>query len=241
MVVSGPVEDLLNHPESRTGAYLSGRLSIPVPAVRRPGNGQPDRRQGRARAQPARHRRGLPLGQFIAVTGVSGSGKSSLVNSILYTAAAKAIYGVEGGTGPAQVAGGPGAHRQGHPGGPVADRPHPAVEPGHVHRRVRQDPHAVLPDAGGEGARLPAGPVLLQRQGRALRELHGRRHHQDRDELPARRLRAVRGVPRRPVQPRDARGALQGQDHRRGAGHADQRGGGVLRVHPVHRAATSAP
>ncbi|MBB1516449.1 excinuclease ABC subunit UvrA [Tessaracoccus sp. MC1679] len=93
VVVSGPVEALLNHPESRTGAYLSGRLSIPVPAVRRPGNGH----QIVVKGAREHNLRGIDaafnLGQFIAVTGVSGSGKSSLVNSILYTAAAKAIYG----------------------------------------------------------------------------------------------------------------------------------------------------
>ncbi|MHA6512207.1 excinuclease ABC subunit UvrA [Tessaracoccus sp. Z1128] len=95
VVVSGPVEALLNHPESRTGAYLSGRLSIPVPAIRRPGNGS----QIVVRGAREHNLRGVDvafnLGQFIAVTGVSGSGKSSLVNSILYTAAAKAIYGAK--------------------------------------------------------------------------------------------------------------------------------------------------
>ncbi|CAL8976060.1 UvrABC system protein A [Tessaracoccus sp. O5.2] len=93
VVVSGTVEALLNHPDSRTGQYLSGRLSIPVPAIRRPGNGK----QIVVRGAREHNLRGVDvafnLGQFIAVTGVSGSGKSSLVNSILYTAAAKAIYG----------------------------------------------------------------------------------------------------------------------------------------------------
>ena len=95
IVVSGTVEELLNHPESKTGAYLSGKLEIPVPAVRRPGNGL------KLQVKGAREHnlRGIDvdfnLGQFIAVTGVSGSGKSSLVNSILYTAAAKHIYGAK--------------------------------------------------------------------------------------------------------------------------------------------------
>ena len=70
---------------------------------------------------------------------------------------------------------------------------------------------------GGAGARLQARALLLQRQGRALRGLPRRRADQDRDALPARRLRAVRAVPRQALQPRDARGALQGQEHRRRA------------------------
>jgi len=93
VVVSGPVEDLINHPHSLTGAYLSGRRSIPLPASRRP------RVRGRLVTvhNAAEHNLrditvSFPLGQMIAVTGVSGSGKSTLVNAILYTALAKRIY-----------------------------------------------------------------------------------------------------------------------------------------------------
>ena len=114
--------------------------------------------------------------------------------------------------------------RQDHPGRPVADRPHAALEPGDLHRPVRRHPRPVLQDAGGAGARLQAGPLLVQRQGRALRGLPRRRPDQDRDALPARRLRAVRAVPRQALQPRDARHPLQGQDDRRRARHA-RRGG----------------
>ena len=93
VVVSGPVEDLLNHPTSLTGAYLSGRRTIPLPDSRRP------RVRGREITvhNAAEHNLhdvtvSFPLGQMIAVTGVSGSGKSTLVNTILYTALAKRIY-----------------------------------------------------------------------------------------------------------------------------------------------------
>ena len=69
------------------------------------------------------------------------------------------------------------------------------------------------------------GPLQLQRQGRPLRELQGRRDPQDRDAVPARRLRPVRGLQGQALQPRGARDPLQGQvdrrrprdDHRRGA------------------------
>ena len=93
VVHSGPVAELLTHPDSLTGAYLSGRRSIPLPAARRP------RTKGRVVTVHNAVEHNLqnvtvsfPLGQLIGVTGVSGSGKSTLVNAILYTALAKRIY-----------------------------------------------------------------------------------------------------------------------------------------------------
>ena len=95
VVVSGPVADLLECEESLTGAYLAGRRSLPTPAIRRPGNGNQVTVIGAAEHNLRGIDVAFPLGRFIAVTGVSGSGKSSLVNSILYNAAAKQIYGAK--------------------------------------------------------------------------------------------------------------------------------------------------
>ena len=83
IVAAGTLEDIINCPRSVTGQYLSGVKKIPVPATRRAGNGNFLRIRGARENNLKNVDVEIPLGTFVCVTGVSGSGKSSLVNEIL--------------------------------------------------------------------------------------------------------------------------------------------------------------
>ena len=84
VVCAGPVEAIKACERSVTGQYLSGKKKIPVPQTRRPGNGKTLTVKGAAQNNLKNIDVSIPLGTFTAVTGVSGSGKSSLINEILY-------------------------------------------------------------------------------------------------------------------------------------------------------------
>ena len=84
IVAAGSVEDIIAQPRSITGQYLSGVKKIPVPAERRKGSGKTLRVIGAQENNLKNITVDFPLGTFLCVTGVSGSGKSSLVNEIVY-------------------------------------------------------------------------------------------------------------------------------------------------------------
>lgn len=91
LVAQGTVEDIKACPESITGQYLSGKRKIAVPEKRREGNGKCITIKGAAENNLQHIDVDIPLGKFVCVTGVSGSGKSSLINEILNKGASKII------------------------------------------------------------------------------------------------------------------------------------------------------
>ena len=92
VVATGTLEEVTQVPESVTGQYLSGRKIVPMPAERRPGNGNSliikGARQNNLKSIDVE----LPLGLLICITGVSGSGKSSLAYEVLYKKLAQLLY-----------------------------------------------------------------------------------------------------------------------------------------------------
>lgn len=93
LIAAGTVDDIIACENSITGAYLSGKKSIPVPQARRKGNGKKITVFGAKENNLKGIDVEFPLGKFIAVTGVSGSGKSSLVNEILNKHLSAALNG----------------------------------------------------------------------------------------------------------------------------------------------------
>ena len=200
VVAEGTATKVMRNKKSVTGQFLAGTRSIEVPQRRDEENGW-FTVLGRRRAQPERHRRRVPdrevhcgdrrlgLGQVHARERDRLQGAREPAAEDAHEARRSRRSGRDRGV------------RQGDRDRPAADRPHPALEPGDLHRSLHAHPRAVLADARRQGAWVQARPVLVQREGRPLRDLQGGRPDQDRDALPARRLRAVRDVQGEALQP----------------------------------------
>ena len=92
---NGKVADILKSEDSITGQYLSGRRKVEVPEKRRKGNGKKLKIIGAAQNNLKNINVDIPLGELVCVTGVSGSGKSSLINEILYKYLASHLNGAK--------------------------------------------------------------------------------------------------------------------------------------------------
>jgi len=92
VIANGPLEEILNNPRSLTGAYLTGRMTIPIPSTRRTGNGKSITIIGARENNLKNINVRIPLGELVCITGVSGSGKSSLMIEVLYKALARRLH-----------------------------------------------------------------------------------------------------------------------------------------------------
>ena len=92
IIAEGTPEEVMKNPNSLTGKYLRGDLKIDVPSVRRKGNGKYLEIKGASENNLKTVNVKFPLGTFTCVTGVSGSGKSSLINEILYKVVSNNLY-----------------------------------------------------------------------------------------------------------------------------------------------------
>ncbi len=232
VVCSAARDEFLTCPDSLTARYLRGEERIPIPAQRREGNGEyliiERATENNLKDVDVR----IPLGKFVAVTGVSGSGKSTLIVDVLYAKLAQTMY---------RAKTRPGKHRT------IEGIEHLDkvidIDQSPIGRTPRSNPatyvglftpmrelYANMPDSKARGYK--PGSLQLQCQGRALRSLQGRRHHQDRDAVSARYLCALRRMQGQALQPGDPGGQVPGQIHLRCPGHDRGGGPGLFRENP---------
>ena len=151
VVATGTPGEIMADPKSLTGRYLARELSIPVPATRRPGTGKTltihGAREHNLKGMPVR----IPLGTFTCVTGRVRLREVHARQRHPLPGAGAGLPPGAGAAGRARPPRGDAAPRQGHQHRPVADRSHPALEPGDVHRRLHVHPGAVRADSRTPG------------------------------------------------------------------------------------------
>ena len=186
VVAQGTPAEIMVNPNSLTGRYLSGELSIPVPEKRRK-----PARSLRIVGATGNNLKGIevdiPLGVMTCVTGVSG-GEVNPDHRYPLQGPLPAPLPESGKGGGNKNDPGARSPRQGDQHRPVPHRPYPPQQPRHLHRGVRRHPRPLCPTPGVAAAGVQTGTLLVQRQGGALRGLLGGRHHQDRDAFPSGRL-----------------------------------------------------
>ena len=214
VVAQGTARQVARKKRSITGQFLSGARQIAVPERRTTPGATFAIRGARMHNLKAIDVE-LPVGKFTCVTGVSGSGKSTLVNEILYKTLANQLQRVRVKPGDHDIVEGIEAFDK------VID-----IDQSPIGRTPRSNPatytklfdhirelYAQTPDAKVRGYK--PGRFSFNVRGGRCETCKGRRQHQDRDALPARRLRGVRDVQGPALQPRDARGAVQREVDRR--------------------------
>ncbi len=240
LIAQGTAQEIMACPDSITGAYLSGRRSIPVPLHRKAPAGWLTVRGARANNLKNIDVK-IPLGVMAVVTGVSGSGKSSLVNEIVYKTLQRdlnrahtrpgACDGVEGMEQLDKVI----AIDQ----SPIGRTPrsNPATYTG-LFDMIRKV-FAATPEAKARGYK--ENRFSFNVRGGRCEGLLRRRYSAHRDALSGGYLRALRGLQGQALQPRDARGALQGQIHRRRARYDRRGSAGLLLRLSAHHAQAANP
>ena len=143
VVAQGTLDEVLANKNSLTADYLTGRRAVPVPDKRRKGTGKKLTVHGATANNLKDVTAAIPLGTFCCITGVSGSGKSSFTIDTLYASAARQLNGARVLAGRHEKLTGLAISRQGDRHRSVADRPHAALQPGHLYRRLHPDPRLV--------------------------------------------------------------------------------------------------
>ena len=229
VIASGTPDEVAAHPDSLTGAYLSGRRRIEVPTQRRVTDPSREVRVIGATGNNLKNvDAAFPLGTFTCITGVSGGGKSTLVIDTLYKALSRRLMGS------GQV---PAPHER-IEGLELLDKIID-IDQSPIGRTPRSNPatytdlfapirdwFAELPDSKARGYK--PGRFSFNVKGGRCEACQGRRRAEDRDALPAGRVRHLRHLQGRPLQPRDAGGEVPRPLHRRRAEHDGGRGGALF-------------